>query len=779
VGGLPLAGGHWLSGCDETPGIIAVEADEPGLARVWRRLPTGEVEARALRFPSWFLTNSLDLLAHLHIQRLPAEVLRAAHGQLPVPPGLSVIELDADGEGEDLDDAYRYLVLAERLDEVETVLLETYNKRAGGQAEQLADLRGLVLVWPAVDQFLLLSGCTSFKGLAFSDLRRLQFDLETTGLNEERDHIFMVSLRDSSGWHECLDTSSMSEAALIARFVQLIRARDPDVLENHNIFAFDLPFLVRRASQLGVRLGLGRDGSEPRLSSDIFGTADRSEPFLRWTIAGRQVVDTQHAVRRYGAGAPDMRRHGLKEAARYFGFAKLDREYVPGPEVWSTFRTDPERVRRYAADDVEEVDGLSRRLLPELFGLARMLPRSYERIAADTSPAAIWEPLLVRAYLHEGRAISAPSLRHQRAAAGAPTELFARGVLGAAVRAHLQPLLPCILAQGGLRAANDTLAVMPTVLDAVLRSDLEGRHVLLQACFPYLADQRLFSDHEAAGAAAQIARGSLQRVLADLQAEGARVVETEADQVLLCVPSDWSEAVERRVAERARSYLPDGVHLTYAEHYAAVYVRGPRSRVTLGHDGRLVLDGNGFRPGRLERFAERFLRTAAPFVLAGDAVSLRRVFLDTVRQLREPAVPLEELCAQVTLHKSPGEYRRGNYHEEPYELLLEAGVRTWRVGQRVRYFRHRSGEARLLREGDALQPIEADTEHYVQRLKSLYCHQFAAAFRKEDFERVFRLPRPGTLTEDPEADPALALVRPIAETLPVDTSQTTSPGTPV
>jgi DNA polymerase elongation subunit (family B) len=223
--------------------------------------------------------------------------------------------------------------------------------------------------------------------------------------------------------------------------------------------------------------------------------------------------------------------------------------------------------------------------------------------------------------------------------------------------------------------------------------------------------------------------------------------------------------VEARVAERARAYLPEGVRLVYPERYAALYVRGPRSRVTLSDDGRLILAGGGFRPGRLERFAEQFLRAAAPFVLAGDAVSLRRVFLNTVAQLRAHRVPLEDLAAQVTLHKSPGEYRRGNYHEEPYELLLQAGIRSWRVGQRVRYFRHRSGEARLLREGDPLDALDADTEHYVQRLASLYCHQFAAAFRKDDFERIFRLPPPGALTDDPESDPNLLLIRPIAEPL--------------
>jgi hypothetical protein len=41
----------------------------------------------------------------------------------------------------------------------------------------------------------------------------------------------------------------------------------------------------------------------------------------------------------------------------------------------------PERVRRYALHDVEEVDGLSRALMGATFMLASMVPRPYEKIA--------------------------------------------------------------------------------------------------------------------------------------------------------------------------------------------------------------------------------------------------------------------------------------------------------------------------------------------------------------------------------------------------------------
>lgn len=752
---------HALFGCDPTSGIVSVDADSAGRARIWRRCGDA-IEATEDRFTNWFLATSLDLLAHLPAQHLTAGMLRNAHGQLAVTDGLSVVELE--GASADDQDMYRYLVLTTNLDEIETDLVETSNKRDGGEAQTLAELRGLILVWHPIEQYLTLTGRTYFKGLTFADLHRLQFDLETTGLNEDKDRIFMISMRDSRGWRTSLDTGSLSEAGVIGRFVELVRARNPDVLENHNIFAFDLPFLVKRAARLGVRLGLGRDGSEPRLETDMFDSGERPEPFLRWRIAGREVVDTQHAVRRFGADAPDMRRHGLKDAARYFGFARADREYVAGADVWPTYRVDPDRIRRYAADDVDEVDGLSRLLLPPAFGLSSMLPRPYERIAADFGPTSLWELLLVRAYLHAGRAMAAPMPRLHQSALEEPSELFVTGVVGAAARAVVRPLLPCVVAQTAIAGANDDLGIMPGLVSQLLARTADRSSELLAAAgHAYLAGQGMFSDPVAAAQATRIAREYLDRVQADLRRRGCEIVEIDGEHVLLATPHGWSAAVERDMADAASAYLPGGVRLTYPDHYQALYARGPRNAIMLGSDGAVTLVGKTFRPARLERFGESFMHRAAPCALQGDAPGLRWVYLETVHLLRTAQVTPHDLSIQVTLHKSPPQYRRGGTHEEPYEVLLAAGVRTWRVGQRIRYFRARGGEPRLLAEGDAIPAAEADTEYYVQRLSSVYCQHFAHAFRRQDFLKIFRPPAgPGPYNAT-EVEPDLASIRTIAE----------------
>jgi DNA polymerase elongation subunit (family B) len=318
------------------------------------------------------------------------------------------------------------------------------------------------------------------------------------------------------------------------------------------------------------------------------------------------------------------------------------------------------------------------------------------------------------------------------------------------------------MAGNHIAGANDDLKLMPDLLGTLLQTPQESSaRWLADAAHTYLGGQGLFSDPQAATDAEGLARQYVDRVLDALRARGCAVVGIEGEQILFGTPGTWSERTERELANDTAIPLPRGVELTFEGHYQALYARAPRSSMLLGTDGAVTLVGNTLRPGRMERFVEAFLQRAAALALQGDAVGLRQLFLETVHQLRTARIPVEDLCVQVTLHKSPPQYRRIEAREEPYEVLLAAGVRSWRVGQRIRYFRAHGSEPRLLQEGDATSAAEADTEYYVQRLFATGCQQFAQAFRREDFRKIFRLPTGPGPFEEPDIVAELGGIRPI------------------
>ena len=192
-------------GCSAATPRLASSRSTPirrGSASVWRRVGQ-RTERTDHHFANWFLITSLELLAHLPAEHVSAKraARRARRSSRPTRsldrrrsstgPRIAAGRVPLPG-------------LTGDLDEIETSLVETVNNWDGGDAQTLADLRGLVLVWPPVEQFLILTGRgRTSSGMRFDDVRRFQFDLETTGLNDERDRIFMISMRDSSGWTAC------------------------------------------------------------------------------------------------------------------------------------------------------------------------------------------------------------------------------------------------------------------------------------------------------------------------------------------------------------------------------------------------------------------------------------------------------------------------------------------------------------------------------------------------------------------------------------------------
>src|SRR5204863_2552494 len=135
----------------------------------------------------------------------------------------------------------------------------------------------------------------------------------------------------------------------------LIRARDPDVIENHNLFGFDLPFLEQRASVLGIPLILGREGGPQHLErrEETLAIGPEARRRTRYSLAGRELIDTLDAVRRHDFVVRDMPSYSLKDVAKYFGIAAPNRVYLDGATISERCQREPSRVRSYAPGDVK------------------------------------------------------------------------------------------------------------------------------------------------------------------------------------------------------------------------------------------------------------------------------------------------------------------------------------------------------------------------------------------------------------------------------------------
>src|SRR5579885_2016870 len=317
-----------LFGWDPTPGIVSVWADRSGRALVWRR--EGErVTCQRESFRPWLLATSLIDLRHLREAPVPSPAPGSGNALY------SYREL-AGPEG-----SYRYMLFARDARALEQELITGASKRLGRRIGSINELPNEYYRVGPVEQYLMLNGRVYFRGLTYEDIHRLQFDLETTALDPHRGRIFLVAVRDSRGLATTLEAPrAEDEAQLISDLCTLIRLRDPDVIENHNLFGFDLPFLEQRAAVHGIPLELGREGA-PRLlerREETLAIGPEARRRRRYSVAGRELIDTLDAVRRHDFVVRDMPGYGLKEVARYFGMAAPDRVYLEGGTIFETFR---------------------------------------------------------------------------------------------------------------------------------------------------------------------------------------------------------------------------------------------------------------------------------------------------------------------------------------------------------------------------------------------------------------------------------------------------------
>ncbi len=720
---------HLLFGHDQTLGLLAFELKGSDKIRVFRR-EGGRVVSHTESFSPFLLLADPDLL-------------KSWKGEAEVTP--------LDGPG-----TYRWLArfpswaLASKARE--------HCQKVFGKGATASDAPYRFFN-DAVLQFLLLTGKTSFLGLAFSDLRRLALDIEVFTAEgfefphaaRPSDRIIAIAMADSTGWEHVISGAKMAEAEMLEECSRLIRERDPDVIEGHNIFRFDLEYLEARARQCGVELTWGRDGSTLRGHPSRMQVAERAISYRRYQIVGRHIVDTWILVQHYDVGARDLESYGLKEVARHFGLAAPYRTYLQPQDIPRIFGEDPERLMAYALDDVRETLGVGRVLSQSYFVQAQMFPFDYQGVILKGNATKI-DALLLREHLRQRRAVPAPSAG--AAVAGGYTAVFYQGVAHRVLHVDVASLYPSLMLTFDIFPAKDSLGILPLLLRDLREFRLAAKalareapteeerayagalqqtfKILINSFYGYLGfTMGHWNDFDAANRVTAEGRKLIRQVVDALRQRGATVVEIDTDGIYFVAPPDVTDQAreDALVADLSRG-LPSGITLELDGRYPAMFSYKMKNYVLLDGRERITIKGSALRSRGLELFQRIWMEEMFRLLLTGRRAEIPALVQRYLDDFAAHRIPVKQFMKTETLQDSLETYREkvreGKRNPSaPYELAMQS-ERPYQPGDQVSYYVTGQGlkvkvneVAKLATQWDPAAPDE-NVEYYQAKVRELW-----------------------------------------------------------
>lgn len=555
-----------------------------------------------------------------------------------------------------------------------------------------------------------------FRDMPFNELRRMQFDIETltTGgfefpnANRSEDKIIIITMSDNTGWEKIISLDNMDEKELLEEFVKIVTERDPDVLEGHNIFRFDLPYIETRAKLNKVKLALGREGRLFTKRNSRFNAAERTINYTRYDLYGRHLVDTYHLCIFYDTIHRNLESYGLKYVARHFGVSPKNRTYVEGDKISEAWFNERERLLKYALDDVRETRAISAILSPSYFYQAQLIPLKYQDCIVRGNATRI-DAMLVSEYLNAGQSLPYPEI--PQSYSGALTQAFATGTHKNVWHCDIRSLYPSIIIAENWCPKNDVLKVFPRLLKGLRTFRLEAKDaekraktpvekdacnalqttfkILINSFYGYLGfSQGTFNDYSMAGKVTSRGREVLTMMLEFLKSSGAKVIEMDTDGIYFVPPATIKS--QSLMEEKVQSILPPGIEVELDASYPAMFCYKSKNYALLEASGEVAITGAALKSRGLEPFQRDCLQKLLTMLLKEEYEQTEAMFDDFKRAIETREIPLSKLAKTETLNNSLRNYLdkqasgKGR-RSAAYELAI-ASERDYQRGDQVHYY---------------------------------------------------------------------------------------------
>ncbi|MFH0988825.1 MAG: hypothetical protein V1799_02285 [bacterium] len=670
---------------------------------------------------------------------------------------------------------YRFLAAFSRwndLWEAIRYIIQDYNKTASTRISSYTESDLILLRPDPINQYLLQSGNTLFKGMDFQDLHRMQIRILTLAKSAKEsdprktdDRIGAIALGDNRDWFMLLDGKKLSEPELLIRLKELILERDPDIIESTDLMGYELPYILKRCELHQIDFSVGRDGSSPKTTYLKKSGVEHDSENVSFEISGRHLITLLDII---DTGESQKKTAGHLSPALLAEYAGYQGSTPPELERVSSIRElDLKAVTQYFRSQIELIRILSDLTLPTHVHLAQICPLSFSALIHGAGIAKI-ESLVMREYIRAKYSIPKPSLGSQPSQT--LNEVYRTGVIDNILHVSLDFLFPQLMLQMQLSPKNDQAGIfLPLIQELIARykssqdqrdqkkepnpSPIHGhllrayRRVFTQL-YPCLTNARsLFRDPDLADRLLTEAKTITELVVRQIDLFNGQPVELDNEHLFFSLPNnvhsdDQMENLVGRISER----LPYNLSLSPQDRFKKMLVFKPRVHALLDNNQRVHMKGSSLTTKNQERFLRSFIEQSISLILKEDFATLHWLYVSIAKRILSHRWTAADFCKTETFHISlemyDAEIKRGERKQSAaYEASRRAGIIPER-GARAAFYATGSSagiklvdHSKLADEWDPNFPDE-NTLYYLDRLSDA-AKKFETLYSPEDFSRIF------------------------------------------
>jgi len=506
------------------------------------------------------------------------------------------------------------------------------------------------------EAFMINKGVTYFKGMKYTDVSVLAFDIEATTL-EHDDKAKVLLIANTFCKNGKIERKLFAydqyknDAKFFDAWCSWVREINPSVITGHNIVIYDLPYLYFCASKAGTTLDLGRDGSSIRFNiydSKLRKDGSQFYTYRKCHIYGREIIDTFFLALKYDV-ARNYESYSLKQIIKQENMEVKDRQFYDAFQIRNNYKIFSEwnKIKKYAEHDGDDALALYNLMIPSFFYLTQHIPKPFQLMIESAAGSQI-NAFLIRSYLQDSHSIpkSTPTYKFEGA-----ISLGNPGIYHHAMKVDISSLYPNIILtydlydvkkdpnQNFLKAAqyfteerlkNKKLANETN--ERYYRDIEQSQKIVINSFYGFMAADGLnFNSPSNAEFITKKGREILQKTIDWVNNNKYTLINADTDSVTICNGGGLDELQQQEILNNINSLFPKSIRFTHDGYFQHVLVVKAKNYV-LDTGDKLKIKGSALKATHKEKAIQDFIKEFIQALLSNKTEELISIYHNYIKE---------------------------------------------------------------------------------------------------------------------------------------------------